>query len=142
MIKYRPKWCPTCKYGIPGRGATSPKCINQVPTEVLIGESKIECRSYKYLRIRSYKELKHNRIYNPYDEFEPSEKLAYYAHEEAISACNKEWIEIAKNSIHSFCQEQLCNKHNINQGVAQIVKDEFLICVQKYENTLKEKVDV
>jgi hypothetical protein len=91
MIKYRPEWCPNCKYYIPQRGATSPKCLNK--NEVFIGESVIKCYAYTHLRIRSYTELKPNTIYNPYDEFEASERLAYHAHEEAVSANNKWWIK-------------------------------------------------
>lgn len=44
MIKYRPKWCPSCKYYLPQRGASSHKCLNK--GEVMWGESKIKCYAY------------------------------------------------------------------------------------------------
>ncbi len=64
-IKFRPKWCTTCKYYLPAKGASSHKCLSK--NEVFIGESKIKCYAYT-------KRLANNTIEHPSEPTESTRK--------------------------------------------------------------------
>lgn len=57
---------------------------------------------------------------------------------EAIAANNKWWVDSLKGNIHSFCQQQLCNKHGINQAIAQKVKEELGLWVEQIKKEATE----